>query len=87
MLVAPTALLALAPTPALVTSAASFKLARAPATMPRNRDIHSSAAKQLPAALGLTHAPRTADLAQRPHGYLWLKTQLIDYSCENFQIL
>ena len=80
MLAAPTAVLALAPTPALATSAASFKLARAPATMPRTRDIHSSAAKQLPAALGLTHAPRTVDLAQRPDEHLWLKTQLIDYT-------
>ena len=77
-------LLALAPTPALATSAASFKLARAPATMPRTRRIHSSAAAKepgLPTALGLTHAPRTVDLAQRPDdSHLWLKTQLIDGS-------
>ena len=48
---------------------------------PRTRRIHSSAAKQLlPAALGLTHAPRVEPSHRPDDSHLWLKTQLIDYS-------
>ena len=63
------------------TVAASTELLARARVAPRTRNIHSSAAKQLlPTALGLTHAPRTVDLAQRDDSHLWLKTQLIDYS-------